>query len=96
MSIRRYLKPIDGLLDPKGSLSNTVPSAATASANRDDRHLAKFGGHIYTLYSSTTYRCGNLSHSKLSPFFHADGTTTQCAYYLWRVYNYKERKTILK
>ena len=45
MSIRRYLKPIDGLLDPKGSLSTTIPSAATAYANREDRHLAEFGGH---------------------------------------------------
>ena len=45
MSIRRYLKPIDGLPDPKGSLSTTIPSAAIASANREDRHLAEFGGH---------------------------------------------------
>ena len=45
MSIRRYLKPIDGLPDPKGSLSTTIPSAAIASANWEDRHLAEFGGH---------------------------------------------------
>ena len=35
MSIRRYLKPIDGLPDLKGSLSTTIPSAAIASANRE-------------------------------------------------------------
>ena len=35
MSIRRYLKPIDGLPDPKGSLSTPpFPSTAIASANR--------------------------------------------------------------
>ena len=44
MSIRRYLKPIDGLPDLKGSLSTTIPFAAIASANREDRHLAEFGG----------------------------------------------------
>ena len=49
ISIRRYLKPIDGLPDPKGSLSTTIPSAAIVSANREDRHLAEFGGH--KLYS---------------------------------------------
>ena len=40
MSIRRYLKLIDGLPDPKGSLSTTIPFAALASANREDRHRA--------------------------------------------------------
>ena len=65
MSIRRYLKPIDGLPDPKGSLSTTIPSAAIASANREDRHLAEFGGH--TPRDCTAYRRGNLSHSKPSP-----------------------------
>ena len=43
MSIHRYLKPIDGLPNPKGSLSTTIPSAAIASANPEDRHLAEFG-----------------------------------------------------
>jgi hypothetical protein len=33
MSIRRFFKPIDGLPDPKGSLSGAIPSAAIASAN---------------------------------------------------------------
>ena len=41
MSIHRYLKLIDGLPNPKGSLSTTIPSAAIASANREDRHLAE-------------------------------------------------------
>ena len=35
MSIRRYLKPINGLPDPRGSLSANLPSAAIASANRE-------------------------------------------------------------
>ena len=35
MSIRRFFKPIDGLPDPKGSLSGAIPSAAIASANRE-------------------------------------------------------------
>ena len=61
MSIRRYLKPIDGLPD-RGALSTTIPSAAIASANREDRHLAEFGGH--TPRYCTAYRRGNLSHSK--------------------------------
>ena len=34
VSICRYLKPIDGLPDPKGSLSTTIPSTAIAFANR--------------------------------------------------------------
>ena len=54
MSIRRYLKPIDGLPDPKGSLSTTIPPAI-ASANREDRHLAEFGGHIWWPYSPLLY-----------------------------------------
>ena len=65
LSIRRYLKPIDGLPNPKGSLSTTIPFAAIASANREDRHLAEFGGH--TPRHCTAYRCGNLPHSKPSP-----------------------------
>ena len=65
MSIRRYLKPIDGLPDTKGSLSTTIPSATIASANREDRHLVEFGG--WTPRICTAYRHGNLSHSKPSP-----------------------------
>ena len=34
VSICRYLKPIDGLPDPKGSLSTSIPSTAIAFANR--------------------------------------------------------------
>ena len=51
--------------DLKGSLSTTIPSAIIASANREDRHLAEFGGH--TPRYCTAYRRGNLSHSKPSP-----------------------------
>ena len=35
MSIRRFFKPVDGLPDPKGSLSGVIPSPAIASANRE-------------------------------------------------------------
>ena len=35
MSIRRYLKPVNGLPNPRGSLSANLPSAAIASANRE-------------------------------------------------------------
>ena len=65
MSIPRYLNPIDGLPDPKGSLSTTIPFAAIASANQEDRHLTEFGGH--TSRYCTAYRYGNLSHTKPSP-----------------------------
>ena len=64
MSIRQYLKPIDGLPDPKRSLSTTIPSATIASANWEDLHLAEFGGHNSRY--CTAYSCGNLSQSKPS------------------------------
>ena len=35
MSIRRYFKPKDGLPDPKGSLSCSLPSQAIALANKE-------------------------------------------------------------
>ena len=35
MSILRYFKPKDGLPDPTGALSTSVPSAAIAQANRE-------------------------------------------------------------
>ena len=87
MSIRRYLKPIDGLPDPKGSLSTTIPSAVIASANRDDRHLVEFGGQ--TPPTVTVQRIDVVTSHTASqrPLFHADGMITLCAYYLWRVYN---------
>ena len=53
-SLRRS---IDGLPDPKGSLFTTIPSAAIASANREDRHLAEFGGH--TPRYCTAYRASS-------------------------------------
>ena len=34
MSIRRYLKPVSGLPDPRGRLSQSIPPAAIAEANR--------------------------------------------------------------
>ncbi len=35
MSIRSFFKPKDGLPDPKGSLSSSLPSKAIALANRE-------------------------------------------------------------
>ena len=35
MSIRQYFKPMDGLPNPKGSLSACISSGAIASANRE-------------------------------------------------------------
>ena len=35
MALLRFFKPVDGLPDPKGSLSLSVPSRAIASANRE-------------------------------------------------------------
>ncbi len=35
MSIRRYLKPINRLRDPRGSLFASLPSEAIAAANRE-------------------------------------------------------------
>ena len=74
------LKPIDGLPDPKGSLSTTIPSAAIALAI-----LPVTAQRIDVVTSHTA------SHRHL---FHVDGTITQCAYNLWRVYNYVLRKII--
>ena len=34
MSIRRYFKPVSGLPDPRGHLSQSIPPAAIAEANR--------------------------------------------------------------
>ena len=45
MALRKYLRPLNGLPDPSGSLSSRIPSAAIAEANRlvterlDTRHL---------------------------------------------------------
>ena len=35
MSIRSFFKPKDGLPDPKGSLSSSLPSKAIALANKE-------------------------------------------------------------
>ena len=86
---------IDGLPNPKGSLSTTIPSAAIASANREDRHLAaEFGAHTplpVTVQRIDVVTSRTASHRLL---FHADGTITQCAYNLWRMYNDISHKII--
>ena len=45
MSIRDYFKPKDGLPDPKGSLSRTLPSQAIALANKEvEKAIDEKGG----------------------------------------------------
>ena len=56
-------------------------STAIASANREDRHVAEFGGH--TPRYCIAYRRGNLSHISHRPLFRAEITITQCAYYYY-------------
>ena len=34
MSIQSYFKPVDGLPDPQGQLSQSIPTAPTVEANR--------------------------------------------------------------
>ena len=43
MSIRHLFKPVDGLPDPKGSLSGVISSAAIASANREVQKVMDSG-----------------------------------------------------
>ena len=43
MSIHHFFKPIDGLPDPKGSLSGAIPSATIASANREVQKVMDLG-----------------------------------------------------
>ena len=82
-SICRYLKPIDGLPDQKGSLSTTIPSTAIAFANwRIDISL-----NLVAILPVTVQRIDVVTSHTAShrPLFHA---ITQSAYYLQRVYNY--------
>ena len=89
MSIRRYLKPIDGLPDPKGSLSTTVPSTTIAFANR----RIDISLNLVAILPVTVQRIDVATSHTAShrPLFHADGTITQSVYYLWRAYNYISR-----
>ena len=90
VSICRYLKLIDGLHDPKGSLSTTIPSTAIAFANRRiDISLNSVAILAVTVQRIDVVISHTASHR---PLFHADGTSTQSAYYLQRVYNYISRK----
>ena len=80
------LKPIDGLPDPKGSLSTTIPSTAIAFANRRiDIPL-----NLVAILPVTVQRIDVVTSHTAShrPLFHADDMITQSAYYLQRVYNY--------
>ena len=43
MPIRRFFKPVDGLPDPKGSLSGVILSAAIASTNREVQKVMDSG-----------------------------------------------------
>ena len=44
MALLRYLKPRDGLPDPKGSLSLSVPSQVIARANREVQEVMNSKG----------------------------------------------------
>ena len=57
MALLRYLKPVDGLPDPRGSLSSSIPTQAIAEANKEVQKaiLSEAGGKrgAYQQYSST-------------------------------------------
>ena len=94
MSIHRYLKSIDGIPDPKGLLSTTIPSAAIPSANiigRIDISLNLVAIFPVTVQRIDVVTSHTASHRSLS---YADGTIAQSAYYLWRMYDYISRKII--
>ena len=86
VSICRYLKPIDGLPVPKGSLSTTIPSTAIAFANR----RIDISLNLVAILPVTVQRIDVVTSHTAShcPLFHADGTITQSAYYLQHVHNY--------
>ena len=86
VSICRYLKLIDGLPIPKGSLSTTILSTAVAFANR----RIDISLNLVAILPVTVQRIDVVTSHTAShhPLFHADGTITQSAYYLQRVHNY--------
>ena len=57
MELLRYLRPVNGLGDPKGSLSCSIPTQAIAQANREVENAvgSTIGGKYgpYTKYSAT-------------------------------------------
>ena len=57
MTLLRYMKPIDSLPDPRGSLSHSIPSQAIAEANREVQKAMAGGGKcgLYTKYSATVH-----------------------------------------
>ena len=89
MSFRRYLKSIDGLPDPKGSISTTIPSSAII--RRIDTSLNMVAVLPITVQRVDVVTSHTVSHR---PLFHADGTITQSAYSLQCKYNYISRKII--
>ena len=69
MSIRNYFQPENGLPDPKGSLSCSLPSQAIALVNKEVEKVmgrTKKRGVQKTEYRSTTL-WGSLSHCKTTP-----------------------------
>ena len=69
MSIGSYFQPEDGIPDPKGSLSCSLPSQAIALANKEVEKVigrTKKRGVQRTEYQSITL-WGSLSHCKTSP-----------------------------
>ena len=66
MALLRYLKPRDGLPDPRGSLSSAMPSQAIAQANREVQEAVCPSFFTATAYPSLAFR-GSLSHMSTSP-----------------------------
>ena len=63
MALLRYLRPVNGLPDPKGSLSGSIPTQAIAQANREVENAMESttGGKrgSYTKYSAT--QCSDIA-----------------------------------
>ena len=69
MALLRYMKPVGGLPDPRGSLSSSIPSQAIAEANKEVQKAtgsAPGGGKRgpYKKYSSLIWY--PLTHDSLS------------------------------
>ena len=61
MALLWYLRPIDGLPDPKGLLSSEVPSAAIAEANRHIQEATHEGKRKRGTYNSySTINCSEI------------------------------------
>ncbi len=60
MALLRYLRPVDGLPDPRGSLSSSIPTQTIAEANKEvQKAISKAGGK-------------HGAYQKYSPIVHSD------------------------